>query len=563
MIFYEIKKQSSLQVYKDEFLNTHNVFFDRIISEFNLKKIDADIVAVLHLLPDAIPFTRALAKIGNLKTVITKPKSINKKVLDFLKNKSVRIIDRNDIKAELEGMEKKTVFLDIGGYFSKYSELLSDNKFNAGIVEDTENGLQKYQIQEIIFPFLSVARSPLKDNEDLLVGDAIAYSVERILREQNIIVSGLSFGVIGFGKIGSSVAKNFIKKQSRVSVFDKNNVLLTHALSQGFSISKKEDILSDNDLVCLATGNKSLSRDDFVKIKTGSFVFSVTSSDDEFDKAWLENNYNKSVVTAAITKYTRGEHYFYLLNDGETINFVHGTTVGEFILLVHAEILLSAYRLLKGEAKKEQQTLSDVERDKIASIWLDTFKSHSLAKDKELHYNIISLLKKYVLDFPNENAHMLLEYAKNKSESIFRENKEAHFTVSGLVIKDNKILLIFHNKLQRYLQPGGHVEFCDTSFAGAAKREVEEETGLKVKSHSLFGDNPIHIDIHKIPKNKKKDEPEHFHYDCMFAFEFADLNIKLRLQEKEVSAYQWVSLDYDFKDKGIRNVIAKIKEKLV
>ncbi len=557
----KITEQNNLSIYWGEHLRTHNLFFDKIILEFNLEKVDADIIAVLHLLLDAIPFTTALSKIGNLKTIIPKPKSINKKVLHFLTKTPVKIIDRSQINEELKNIKQKTIFLDIGGYFSQYTFQLHKNKSNfVGIVEDTENGLQKYQNGEINFLFLSVARSPLKDNEDLLVGGAIAYSVERILRGQNIIINGMNLGVIGFGKIGSSVAKNFIKKQSRVSVFDKNNVLLTHALSQGFLISKKEDILSHSDLICLSTGNQVLSKDDFVKIKTGSFIFSVTSSDDSFDKEWLESNYNKSLVAKTITKYTCGEHYFYLLNDGETINFVHGTTVGEFILLVHAELLLSAYKLLKGEIKGDQQELDNKSRNKIAEIWLNIFGLNVQKTNSTLHNNLIEALAEYKNTFPNENIHTLLEYAKSTLNCISRENQDGHFTASGLVIDKGKILLVFHNKLQKYLQPGGHLEDEDLKLIGAAKREVEEETRLKVKSHSLFGDSPVHIDIHKIPENKKKDGPEHFHYDCMFVFELADTNTKLKLQDEEVSAYKWVPLDYDFKDTGIRNAIAKIKK---
>ena len=55
-----------------------------------------------------------------------------------------------------------------------------------------------------------------------------------------------------------------------------------------------------------------------------------------------------------------------------------------------------------------------------------------------------------------------------------------HFTVSAFVLAPDRssLLMIFHAKLERWLQPGGHVEPSDTCLHTAARREVVEETGL-------------------------------------------------------------------------------------
>lgn len=57
-----------------------------------------------------------------------------------------------------------------------------------------------------------------------------------------------------------------------------------------------------------------------------------------------------------------------------------------------------------------------------------------------------------------------------------------HFCASVFVIdpKTKKILLVFHRKFHRWVQPGGHIENNETPEE-AALREVYEETGLKVK----------------------------------------------------------------------------------
>lgn len=50
---------------------------------------------------------------------------------------------------------------------------------------------------------------------------------------------------------------------------------------------------------------------------------------------------------------------------------------------------------------------------------------------------------------------------------------------SCFVIHDNKILLVYHKKFNKYLQPGGHVEDGEEFYA-AAIREVFEETGITI-----------------------------------------------------------------------------------
>jgi 8-oxo-dGTP pyrophosphatase MutT (NUDIX family) len=91
-----------------------------------------------------------------------------------------------------------------------------------------------------------------------------------------------------------------------------------------------------------------------------------------------------------------------------------------------------------------------------------------------------------------------------------------HITASGLVLAPERdaVLLVFHERLGRWLQPGGHVEPTDLSAADAARREVLEETGIHLNDvDSLL----VAIDVHEIPA--AHGEPAHFHHDLMFMFQ--------------------------------------------
>lgn len=93
-------------------------------------------------------------------------------------------------------------------------------------------------------------------------------------------------------------------------------------------------------------------------------------------------------------------------------------------------------------------------------------------------------------------------------------NGEYDFAVSGTIVHKNKVLLLLHHKLNKWLMPGGHVELNETPLE-AVFREVEEETGLVPDSLTLvtpYADNlsfardtttnttqpmPFDIDIHE------------------------------------------------------------------
>ena len=90
-----------------------------------------------------------------------------------------------------------------------------------------------------------------------------------------------------------------------------------------------------------------------------------------------------------------------------------------------------------------------------------------------------------------------------------------HFTASGFVVSPDgsSLLLIHHRRLDRWLQPGGHIDPEDTSPIVAAAREVAEETGVVVKP---ILPELIDFDIHSIPP--RAPEPAHEHFDLRFAF---------------------------------------------
>jgi 8-oxo-dGTP pyrophosphatase MutT (NUDIX family) len=58
-----------------------------------------------------------------------------------------------------------------------------------------------------------------------------------------------------------------------------------------------------------------------------------------------------------------------------------------------------------------------------------------------------------------------------------------HFIATTYVVRDGKVLLHRHRRQGIWLPPGGHIE-RDELPSDAARREIEEETGLQLRLHS-------------------------------------------------------------------------------
>jgi len=120
--------------------------------------------------------------------------------------------------------------------------------------------------------------------------------------------------------------------------------------------------------------------------------------------------------------------------------------------------------------------------------------------------------------------------------AMSRFHPHAHFTASAFICtSQGELLALFHRKLQRWLQPGGHMEAVDLTPFESALREAREESGLE-ELHTL-STLPIDLDIHLIPARAQ--EPQHAHYDLRYAF-LALHPEKARISE-ESTGLRWLS----------------------
>ena len=114
-----------------------------------------------------------------------------------------------------------------------------------------------------------------------------------------------------------------------------------------------------------------------------------------------------------------------------------------------------------------------------------------------------------------ESLDWMRRFLRAPDDPFARENPGGHITASAVITRPagDAFLLVFHRKLGRWLQPGGHVEHEDESAFDGALREAREETGISDFATPL-GASILDVDVHRIPE--RKGEPAHHHFDVRF-----------------------------------------------
>lgn len=112
-----------------------------------------------------------------------------------------------------------------------------------------------------------------------------------------------------------------------------------------------------------------------------------------------------------------------------------------------------------------------------------------------------------------------------------RKTWPAHITASAIVLREQSILVVRHEALGKWLQPGGHIEKHEHPIQ-AALREVNEETGYASAVHAWHCKHPfpVDIDVHEIPANGAKQEPSHLHVDFRYLI---DIGVRTRSPEMD------------------------------
>lgn len=145
--------------------------------------------------------------------------------------------------------------------------------------------------------------------------------------------------------------------------------------------------------------------------------------------------------------------------------------------------------------------------------------------DKGLLLSDLSRYRDSCQEARRKHVDQFIEFVQKYDNCCSRSLSVGHCTGSAFITDPDgsRVLLLFHPKLERWIQPGGHADDNFDLFE-VARREAEEETGLAAADLSCAGflkredprPCPYDLDIHKIPG--RGSEVAHLHYDLRFLF---------------------------------------------
>jgi 8-oxo-dGTP pyrophosphatase MutT (NUDIX family) len=172
-------------------------------------------------------------------------------------------------------------------------------------------------------------------------------------------------------------------------------------------------------------------------------------------------------------------------------------------------------------------------------------------------------LARHAADDAFEAAHLrtIADFVGRHADPFDRRIPEGHLTGSALVISEraDRVLLVHHRKLQRWLQPGGHADPGETSGEAVALREAREETGIDGLALHPGAPRPLDVDVHAIPAFG--DEPAHAHLDLRYLVVASEAGPIARSAAESSDArwFGWDELAALDLDRGLLRALAKAR----
>jgi 8-oxo-dGTP pyrophosphatase MutT (NUDIX family) len=121
-------------------------------------------------------------------------------------------------------------------------------------------------------------------------------------------------------------------------------------------------------------------------------------------------------------------------------------------------------------------------------------------------------------------------------------NNTLEFVTTAYVIHRDRVLLVFHRNLARWLPPGGHIDAGETPDQ-ATVREVFEETGLHIRllsdrGHEIdYTEEGVRILARPLVIQLEDIAPGHQHVDLVFTAITDDPT--LRIDDRELESARW------------------------
>lgn len=232
------------------------------------------------------------------------------------------------------------LILDDGGDLTnvmhkpEYSYLM---KKVVGISEETTTGVRNleklHREGKLKAPSINVNDSVTKSKFDNLYGCRESL-VDGIKRATDIMLAGKTALVAGYGDVGKGSAQSLRSYGMRVLISEIDPICALQASMEGYNVVRVDDVADQVDIFVTATGCRDIvTKDHFLKMKSGAIVCNIGHFDLEIDMKWLNQNSKKKVLKPQVDLHSFSDgREIIVLAEGRLVNLGCATGHPSFVM---------------------------------------------------------------------------------------------------------------------------------------------------------------------------------------------------------------------------------------
>ena len=286
------------------------------------------------------------------------------------------------IKQTIEAKKdwKPNMLLDDGGDLTalmhkEYSELLKNIK---GLSEETTTGIKALEKMEaektLLIPVINVNDSVTKSKFDNLYGCRESL-IDGIKRATDVMISGKTAIVAGYGNVGKGCAASLKQNGARVKITETDPICALQASMEGFEVVLMDDAIGSADIVVTATGNRDIvTADHMRKMKDRSILCNIGHFDNEIQVDALRN-YKWTEIKPQVHEIEfPDKKRILLLAEGRLVNLGCATGHPSFVMSASFTNQVIAQIELWNNSDKYQKKIYVLPKhldEKVATLHLD------------------------------------------------------------------------------------------------------------------------------------------------------------------------------------------------
>lgn len=262
-----------------------------------------------------------------------------------------------------------------------HTERKSQLKDVIGSSEETTTGVIRLRAMledgTLQIPVIAVNDSNTKHMFDNRYGTGQS-TIDGIIRATNVLLAGKKFMVVGYGWCGRGLAQRARGMGSLVIVCEVDPLKALEATMDGFEVMPIAEAIKVADIICTATGNKTvLSVEHFKKMKDGAIVSNTGHFNVEFDyEGLVKVAKNRRLLRDQLEEVTLPDgKKIFVLGEGRLINLASAEGHPPDVMdMSFANQALAAEFLVKnqGKLKTDVYTVPQELDDMIAKLKLES-----------------------------------------------------------------------------------------------------------------------------------------------------------------------------------------------